>query len=165
MADQGQSVEIALVGYYSPADGTAVAAYQGGYLQADMQPPDNPDPTPEEFGYAFTLTPGVSVSNGYPTHSEGDAVSILEAFETAGVHHNAFFDGYDRGVTQSIWGSSTGQISLPSPSTGKRRYYVMRGYRPQTQDFEVWIAVGQPSGHNPSGLPIQNVGYIAYYDQ
>jgi len=36
-------------------------------------------------------------------------------------------------------------------------YYLMRGWRPGTSDYETWIAVGAPNSSNPSGQPITNI--------
>ena len=36
-------------------------------------------------------------------------------------------------------------------------YYLMRGYRTLTSDYETWVATGSPNSNNPSGQPITNI--------
>ena len=67
------------------------------------------------------------------------------------------------GTTPSV-GAASGSCDpagattpLVVPEVVSTLRFLMRAYRPGSDDFETWIAVGVPNNENPSGQPIENL--------
>jgi len=53
--------------------------------------------------------------------------------------------------------TNTVEMSVYLPGEGSTTtYYLMRGYRTLTNDYETWVAIDSPNSNNPSGQPIIN---------